>query len=157
MPDKTDTTTPSSVGLWDDVLKSEAFSHEWHVFFVSSGRQQGWWRIFTRPGFEHCFAITYDPETARWFIVDWHICFLVAQPLQDEMVEMLILMAKLEDYKIVRFKPKHDGRIRYRFGWNYCVSAMKHLLGLQSWAVTPYQLYCHLLKKGGKEGIAGGA
>ena len=108
------------------------------------------WRWFIHPNFAHVMAFRVDITANAWVFTEWsgvklHIEIWKGRDMDD-------IFAWLgEEGALVSFEARHDPlkliKLRMPF---YCVSWVKHLLGLRnSAAVTPYQLFCTLRKRGG--------
>lgn len=93
----------------------------------------------------------YDPVFDLWFLVDWHAYSLAIWPLDKEDAATFFGFVEAGSAKCVKITPQWHPNGTARIPVLYCVGAIKHLLGIKSFAVTPYQLYCHLLAIGGKE------
>lgn len=119
---------------------------DWIVCFRSSPNF-GLWKLFTigRQEYGHVFAVRYDPELDLWIRVECAsqrfkfdvCCGDDATLLVQEMMECTACVEiKVEDNPIQM--PR----------WLYCVSFVKHVIGVRSPLIlTPYQLYCELIKK----------
>tara|TARA_B000000475_G_C15781414_1_gene359578 strand:+ start:110 stop:547 length:438 start_codon:yes stop_codon:yes gene_type:complete len=120
---------------------------KWVICFCASDNFGPWWLFTThRPQFSHVFAVRYDPRADVWVKLDFASekfeCDLVKG---DDATE---LVAALKEYCTCLEYEDKEHPIYLPKGM-YCVSFIKHLLGLRLfWLVTPYQLYCELLKRG---------
>jgi len=117
------------------------------VCFTDSGNF-GTWKLFTfwRKGFAHCFVVDYDPDMKVWYKAECaseRMSFIMYDDVKaDYLIGNLVENAHCLE---VREVPK---RI-YFPRWLYCVSFVKHLIGMRKWWIlTPYQLYCELRKNG---------
>lgn len=119
---------------------------EWFVAFGEFQPQLHWWDIFTAPGWRHCYA--FAPAGKQWIAVDplSPRCFVVA--LEGGEVDEMIAGIRLQGFPILRMKPArlHSHR---QIEPIYCVSVIKHLLGIRArWVLTPKQLHREMLKRG---------
>lgn len=119
----------------------------WLVFFAQAQRPY-WWSRFFKRGFNHVCAAAYYADRRHWVYFD------PARPgtsirllTEDEWTAPYARL--LATCTIVRFKGRYDRRASPAT-W-YCVGAIKSLLGIESRALTPYQLYRDLLRQGGEE------
>jgi hypothetical protein len=124
---------------------------DWYVaFYDTPGPRRRLWGVFTwhRPGFGHCSAFGYCPEADVWIFADWTAEGLAIFALDDERVDAMLL--GLADIAVI-LETKTAGERPFPLGWPlFCVSMTKHLIGLKSWAWTPWQLYRALLRRGAR-------
>jgi hypothetical protein len=120
----------------------------WVVAFIDNG-PGFWWDVFSRPGFRHCLAFRYMAEIDAWALVDWGSEGFFIEFLPKRFITGLIAGVKQSGGCFLEIEAKKmPPRMLPSFPL-YCVSVMKHLIGLKDWRVfTPYQLYCALLKNG---------
>lgn len=121
---------------------------EWLVVFVDQTGPWTWWRPFTRPGFRHVVALRYDTGTRSWIMLDWARNGMKIEAVPTE-VASWVLDQGWRGGGVLRIhqdigRPRHGPRIAIF----YCVTAVSHLLGISSWAVTPKQLHRALLRRG---------
>lgn len=119
----------------------------WLVFFGEAKGAYWWTRLF-RLGFRHVSAAAYYADRRHWVYFD------PARPgttirLLTEDEWGAPFAALLQTCKVVRFKGRYD-RQSSPATW-FCVGSIKALLGIESRAFTPYQLYRDLLRQGGEE------
>ena len=146
------TTTLFKSELWAARKKQGAECYNWFIFFLEAHRsQRAWWHVFCREGFGHILSLRYNPENDRWIKLDWNGYCLDAGIVTDAEVELIFGQLYVGGAHCVKFRPRWRKTCIARSILLYCVSATKHLLGVTSWAVTPYQLYCYLLANGGTE------
>lgn len=122
---------------------------KWIVCFCES-KNIGIWKLFTlgKPSFSHVFAVRYDKETDVWIKLEFGTerfhCSVFRGEQATPMIQALFDFCTCVEYETT------DNAITMPRAM-YCVSFIKHLVGLKGfWMVTPYQLYCELIKKGGK-------
>ena len=107
----------------------------------------GTWRLFTahRPDFGHVFAVRYDPELDLWIRFECASQRFNFELLSEEAADYLVY-DMVENCLCVEVEAV-DNSI-YAPRWLYCVSFVKHIIGIRKpWVLTPYQLYCELIKK----------
>lgn len=123
---------------------------EWIVIFADRppGNRR-WWHWFTCKGFAHVCATTYDPLHGLWLFVDWNMYNLEPKVLGEAEADILFSLM-YEGATFLRYTSHRPKRATTRSVCLYCVSMIKHLLGVKSFAVTPYQLFCALKKNGGE-------
>lgn len=125
--------------------------HYWYVLFCPAIRQ-GFFHHFTkhRKNFEHVSLLRFDRRVRTWIVIDWNSWGLCAQPV-TRLDAQLILQRSLEnEYPILGYVSRPAKPKRLKFGFS-CVESAKHVLGVDTWAVTPYQLYCALKKEGAED------
>jgi hypothetical protein len=110
-----------------------------------------WWQIFTRHhrGFGHCSAFGYDPATRIWLYVDWTASGLAVYSFDDQTVETLLCAFAARG--VILESDVGDARVNLPSLPLYCVSVVKHLIGYKGFAVTPWQLYRALKRRGARE------
>ena len=142
------TRTLLSESLWRE---KSADGSDWYVFFFDADRsRRAWGHVCCRQGFGHCLAIRYSPKFGHWIITDWNAYHLDIKILDREETE-LVFAQLIFGATCLRFKPRRPAGGSVKSVLLYCVPALKHLLGVKTWAVTPYQLYCYLIENGGIE------
>lgn len=117
----------------------------WMVCFSDCGPV--WWRFITRRGFRHCFAITKDHRWGVWIVYEWSRHGVDLYLADTDQIEA-ILSGIYERGGEVWWMYRRTGTKRLVRGPATCVTAVKHLLGLDSLAVTPWQLRCALRDRG---------
>lgn len=118
---------------------------EWHVAFCDVKRPNPVQK-FLKPGFRHCWAFTFDPEADVWLVFDpaWYNCVILAVP--KPIIGAFINRAINEGP--VLCMPVQQRPIRKSRLFLSCVSQISHLLGVDLFLATPYQLFCELQKNG---------
>lgn len=122
----------------------------WNLLFLK-GDRTSWWDFFTEPEWRHVCAYAYVPSMDCWVIYDvaqqgsfisvvdpdWFMRWCrIRHPRVQAIVEMPIL--------------KDTPSPRARIGL-WCVTAVKHLVGLPTGALRPKALYRDCLRHGGKD------
>ena len=124
---------------------SDLHLKEWHVAFCDVKRPN-FVQKFLKPGFRHCWAFTFDPDADVWLVFDpaWYNCVIRAVP--KPIIGAFINKAINEGPVLcmpVQQRPIRKSRI-----FLSCVSQISHLLGVDLFLATPYQLFCELQKNG---------
>ncbi len=108
------------------------------------------WRWFIHKNFSHVLAFRYDPKHEVWIFLEWSGMTVFAEIWEGKEMDSLFTWLK-HDGALVSYEARHNPSeiIKLRMPF-YCVSWVKHLLGLRNCiAMTPYQLYKELIKRGG--------
>ena len=120
---------------------------KWIICFCES-ENIGIWKAFTkhREGFSHVFAVRFDVEHEIWHKYEFSTLGFRFNSYKGEEADILFA-TMMENFTcldvIVRDKPICMPRLMY------CVSFVKHIVGINKfWVLTPYQLYCELIKEG---------
>ena len=125
-------------------------SGRWIIVFFDAGNRR-WWDIFTRPGFRHCLALRYLEPMDAWASVDWGNEGLFVDFVPKRFVDALILGVDDCGGAFLEFDAMPAQRRLLPPFFPYCVTTMKHILGIRDFTIiTPWQLYCALRKKGAK-------
>lgn len=117
------------------------------VCFCES-QNYGTWRLFTfwRKGFNHCYIVDYDPKAKVWLKAECASKSMVFNAYKED--ESDLLVGSLIEYATCVDATGTKTAI-YFPRWLYCVSFVKHFLGINKWwIITPYQLYCELRRQG---------
>lgn len=121
----------------------------WHVAFGDfhpGGRH--WWHLFARSGWRHVLVFGYS--RGGWIVIDPLMGHTDVRVAMGEEIDRTIAVLKAGGGRILRVE-----RIkRYRWmlrGPVYCVTTVKHLLGMGGLSFTPEQLYHALLRQGATE------
>ncbi len=109
------------------------------------------WTLFTwhRKHFDHCSAMRYHRGLGGWISVDWSSYGLNIRHMTDTEVTNIFATCSAKNIPMLKYVAKKYNK-KPIFGYS-CVTCVKHLLGFDSLAITPYQLYCALKKDGAKE------
>ena len=122
---------------------------KWIICFCES-KNIGLWKLFTkyRHGFSHVYAVRYDPELDLWIRFECASQRFNFELLSEEAADYLVY-DMVENCLCVEVEAV-DNSI-YAPRWLYCVSFVKHIIGIRKpWVLTPYQLYCELRRLNGK-------
>ena len=119
----------------------------------AESKSRGWWKVFTfqKKIFGHVFALRYDPVTQAWLKFEWSTSGLDVKVLTRYDIENYIIL--LSNYGIVLEVVKRRLDVTFMHCGLfpiYCVSAIRHLLGIKKICLTPYSLHCELKKNGGQ-------
>lgn len=111
----------------------------------------GIWKFFTlhRPDFQHVYAVRYDPDLKIWITFEFASQRFNFEWCSGE--EAAYLVGDLfENHKCIEIEAS-EGKPILTPRFMYCVSFVKHIVGINNpFILTPYQLYCELIKRGGK-------
>lgn len=127
----------------------------WWISF-SPPQSAGWWGIFVRPGFGHCYAWRMPSDGV---LIALNPCVhRVENAIVFERASEVIRRAKAANERVLVYtrpvKP-YDAHSDVRIGRGLfltCASMIAYLVGVNfSWRCTPYQLYRALLANGAKE------
>lgn len=123
----------------------------WYIGFrpVSQGLPLPW-RWFINPNYAHVLAFRYDADIQKWVFVEWGGRVIYVEVWPGEKMDRLFAWLK-QDGALISYETTIHLETQWKFRMPfYCVSWVKHLLGLRNCAaVTPYQLFCALKKRGG--------
>lgn len=113
---------------------------EWYIAFVcpTEDKPRRWWHAWMKGPYDHCFAFGYVPHKA-WVLVDWSSQGLMVRLLEPKEIGALVVEIYRANGLILGHAAVVDNIVMPRLPI-YCVSMVKQLLGLRSFAVTPTQL-----------------
>lgn len=117
----------------------------WLVFFGDTPRR-AWWANLLRPGYRHIAAMSCYADTERWVYVDPALHWTVIRVLTQEQAGPQIAALLEQSTAVLRVASRPGRGCAPTFPW--CVGQIKALLGIKSWALTPWQLYRALLARG---------
>ena len=122
-------------------------ANPWLIGFIN--RQLPWrWRIFTRAGFRHVFALRQDGASDTWVFTEWCTDRLYVHIVSRSTAESLMAWAR-SDGALLAMQPQTNGPPAFPRMPLFCVTWIKHLLGLRHClAITPFQLHRALLRRG---------
>jgi hypothetical protein len=121
---------------------------DWIVGFFDIGRPRFWASPFLKDGFRHVIAFGYDIDKELWLVVDWGKTGLVSRILNNDEVDQLIAFIEANKGCFLSVKSRR-ARFKTPMMPCWCVTAIRHLLGVEEPLLTPYQLYCALRRRGG--------
>lgn len=125
------------------------------VAFTKTDQKGFWkWAIGKHINFSHCWVVFYQAESDTWNWLEYNNCGFkfISKNGGEGATEMLAILVEHCTCVEIRPKRRYSKVPQYLWPWLYCVSFCKHVVGVSKWsAITPYQLYCELLKRGGKE------
>lgn len=105
-----------------------------------------WWARALRPGYRHVCAASWYAAEERW------VYFNPARPGTTVAIFTAEQFAPLLEQLLARSSAVLRAASRYERGAApaaaFCVGEIKALLGIRSWALTPYGLYRDLLARG---------
>jgi hypothetical protein len=124
-------------------------TNKWIVCFTPHVNR-GTWRLFTfwRPQYQHVFATRYDARLGSWIYAECSsLRFHFELKRDDDATKLVHYM--IYDCECIQIEVEPEPVYLPRF--LYCVSFIKHLIGIRGYSLlTPYQLRCELLKRGGE-------
>jgi hypothetical protein len=122
---------------------------EWLVYFYEADEYPyPEWLQFLKKGFKHCGALNFDPEKNVWIHLEYTHAGIKHSLLSKEQLENMLFY--LKDYEVLRCPEKEQWQL-FRIKDMTCVSFIMRLIGFYKWYIlTPYQLYCALIKAGYK-------
>lgn len=118
---------------------------EWWVGFGEFEPPKSWYHAFTDKGWRHCFCFGYS--NGRWILYDPLSRRAEVAILTGEQIDRVIASCRAKGSKFLHFR-SHRRHLFQRLTPIYCVSCVKHVLGVRGWAWTPRQLYRLLLRLG---------
>lgn len=102
-----------------------------------------------RPGFSHAFVFRYDAVSGQWINCEWCAARLHIEVLPPEIVNATLQYMKESGFAVLAFTVENNGPVFLPRMPVYCISWIKQLLGVRRcWALTPWQLFCALKKRG---------
>ena len=119
----------------------------WYVGFVDSDLPL-WLRWMARPKFQHIVMMRYDVDYDVWLFVEWSARRLFIELYRKEEVDAIwndirergCLISVEAETGMINMRPRMP---------IYCVTWAKQLIGIKApMVLTPYQLYCELLRRG---------
>jgi hypothetical protein len=102
-----------------------------------------WWIRQLERGWRHCYALRYEPGLKAWLLVEQLWWRLDVRLIDGKEVgqRMARSTAKVDFRALTATQPPRWSPVT-------CVGALKQLLGLRCWAVTPRQLHTQLMRRG---------
>lgn len=122
---------------------------EWLIYFYESDdHKYADWLQFLKKGFKHCGALSYSDKHDLWIHLEFTHAGIRLSYLDKKDIEDIFFF--LKDFKILRC-PVKDQWHSLRIKDTTCVTFIMRLIGFYKWYIlTPYQLYCALIKAGYK-------
>jgi|TARA_R110000772_G_scaffold8960_2_gene29448 hypothetical protein len=126
------------------------FQKEWLVYFYDDETKNRyskylWW---LKKGFTHCGALSYSAKHNLWIHLEYTHVGIRMSYLDEKEIEDIFFY--LSDHKILICPIKDEWQF-FRIKDLTCVAFVMRLIGFFKWYIlTPYQLYCALLKAGYK-------
>ncbi len=120
----------------------------WYVVFVTRKPTYWWDWVFTWGKYKHVCALGYSPEGDQWTFYDWNFLGCQVFPISKPALDSFLAYIEESGGTVLDVGP---GSKKYRKTWvtiGTCVSSVKHLTRLKSWAMTPDQLFCAYQKAG---------
>lgn len=118
------------------------------IVVFAETKNLGTWKLFTwwRKGFSHVFVLDYNAELDVWIKAECASERMKFEMYKDEQADILIGDVSS---RCTCVDARGSMNNIYFPRWLYCVSFVKHFLGIKKWWIlTPYQLYCELRKDG---------
>ena len=128
-----------------------SIQEEWLVYFHPSLTQRyskwiKWWCY--KPNFGHCGALKYISDKDIWVDVQGTHAGLAVDIITPDQASNKL--SYLYNYEILICPVKEDWHFT-NLNFLTCVSLIMKLIGFYRWwIITPYQLYCALIKAGYK-------
>lgn len=110
----------------------------WLIYFGDTARR-AWWANFLRPGFRHVWAASWYADQERWVLFEPAINRTVISLYTAEQWPARLAVLLAHSSAVLRVASRAGRGRQPTFPW--CVGAIKSLLGVRSWALTPWQLY----------------
>ncbi len=120
---------------------------EFLVVFEDSDPDERWrpWRLVTKRGFRHCWAAYNDGP--GWLRINPTANGIMVERSLLSTSELMEFHGQQAETRVLYLCSRRPRRFLGR-GLLTCVSVVKQILGVRAaWAITPYGLYRHLLKR----------
>lgn len=117
----------------------------WLVMFAEP-RSPAWWARVLRPGFRHCYAVAWYADQECWVEFNPTRVGTVIRLWKKEDFPARLTVMLAESTVVLRVIARADRGNAPAIA--FCVGQMKALLGIRSWALTPFGLYRDLRKRG---------
>ena len=120
------------------------------IFCFRKSPNRGLWRLFTffRPSFGHVYCIRFVEEEGFWLYMECASQRMIVEALRGTDADNIVY-DMINECVCVEFEQACETIQTPR--WLYCVSFASHVAGIKAnWIYTPYQLYCELIKRGGR-------
>ena len=122
---------------------------EWLIYFYeASDHPYPEWLRFLKKGFKHCGALSYNSKNDIWVHLEFTHAGIRLSFLEKKELESML--GYLKQFKVLRCPVKNEWHM-LRIKDTTCVTFIMRLIGFYKWYIlTPYQLYCALIKAGYK-------
>lgn len=127
---------------------------EWYIAFTDFGRNV-WYSKFLQKGFRHCSAFAADRESGMWIVLDPMLDGAYVRTFTNAQMKHWINGLKVGGKATILLAKCQAKPVKRPRALLTCVSIISHLLGTKTCAVTPKQLYAHLLSTGASEVFRG--
>lgn len=118
----------------------------WLVFFGTDPKHATWWSRWLKPGFEHVSACAWYADQDRWVYYNPTRTGTVVLLYRDSEFGPRFTQMLNSAEVVLRVRGTHR-RDTTPFGW-WCTGAIKALVGVKTWALSPYQLCGALIRNG---------
>lgn len=130
-------------------------ANPWYVAFYDTPDRR-WWYCLTRRGYGHCAAFGFLPGANVWLVTEWNAGGLMVAAIDREALDDYIALVCRHGCVLEPPAGMKRRRVAYRPRLGlYCITAVTELLGLSTWALTPWQLACALRRRGAREMFTG--
>lgn len=119
----------------------------WLIFFCDTPRR-AWWANALRPGFRHIAAVSWSAAEERWVYFDPALHGTSIRVVTQDQAGPMFDRMLARSAAVVRIASRHERGNAPAIC--FCVGQIKALLGIRSWALTPYGLYLDLKARGAK-------
>ena len=116
----------------------------WNVIFQTNPREH-WWDWLTCHQWRHCCAYGWNAD--RWIVFDVADTRSRIHVMLDAEFDVWLSQRMEKATAVVKFPTQMGGGLRARVGL-WCVTSIKHLLGLGSSALRPKALFRDLVRQG---------
>ena len=113
--------------------------------FHDGPKHQFWWAPWTSPGFRHVSLLTFTH--GAWILLDPRLSQMELRIFSSDEMNTYVACINVAGGSFLRM-PVSVVRCHQPLSPMYCVTVAKRLLGIQSLAITPKQLYHGLIKRG---------
>ena len=130
-----------------------AKNEECIIAFTSKPERPAWFHWWTHKDFKHCMAFKYDSKNELWISYNWGKNGIDIRNLtKDEMLTASLYFKEHHNAKFLIVESKELPNFYImELAFTNCVTAVRHLVGIRKWMITPYSLYCALKSMGCKE------
>jgi hypothetical protein len=129
------------------VLRVAQLARLWLIFFSDAGATPASTMLLRR-GYCTVRAATYTPTADIWLFVNPAISVTMPLVLRGAEAEGVLGLWSLEAHEVLRFGSRFERSAASMLAPFTAVEQIKALLGLRSWALTPYGLRNDLMARG---------